>query len=512
MLLALGMSFCIFMTAQIQRAMLAPVDRFEAVTFHSEPSTNTTNNSSSNSSQYWSLAVSDRGRNVDCKIAPQQSTPYADNLLRYVDNKIMIHVHGLHHSGTGYLRKTLLDALNHEFSSLEEQKVACVHDSLLPYRHLYKNKTKLRMDHYKGEDEGQHLQTIYPTFHKRFVSFREAKPLPSLGEFSKITHLADYCLSNDDAENKRIGNILLGQWSRYWNVTSSTKFLLQKTPTLDVQFLESTKILPTLHVIIVRHPMASNSWSVPSMGPAWAMSYHHVLKLLNEGKVEWYAVVTYEALLQYRDVVVEELMEVVRSGMERFGVASSIATKQQPNMNVKNAERHFRRKLHLHGASGINNPKKGANMWLGAPSNSYLIPKSKSVKLWRTCLARSQCRQTLDRLTTDILPLFGYVSMQKSNASLVKKINDGNETISITSTLRSLPSIVAVAKEYGRVLFSSEGDALKLLSQRNGNFERDREGAEYIGQSPPTDLIMKMTELLEKFATKPAPPRGTPDA
>ena len=102
--------------------------------------------------------------------------------------------------------------------------------------------------------------------------------------------------------------------------------------------------------------------------------------------------------------------------------------------------------------------------------------------------------------------------MQKSNASLVKKINDGNKTISITSTLRSLPSIVVVAKEYGRVLFSSEGDALKLLSQRNGNFERDREGAEYIGQSPPTDLIVKMTELLEKFATKPAPPRGTPDA
>lgn len=503
-LLALSISSCIIWTAQIQEAVPSPVGRVEAVsseavTLHSQPSTR----SSSNSSQYWSLAVSERGQNVDCKIAPQQATPYADNLARYVDNKIMIHIHGLHHSGTGYLRKTLIDSLNHEFSSLEEQEVACMQDSLLPYRHLYQNKTKLYRNHYKGEDEGQHLQTIYPSFQRRVGSFKEAKS-EFFGQFPKTAYLADYCLSNDATENKRIGNILLGQWSRYWNVTSSTKFLLQKNPTIDVQFLESTKILPTLHIIIVRHPMTSNSWLVPNMGYGWAMAYHHVLKLLNEGKVEWYALVSYEALLEYRDVVVEELMEVVRSGMKRFGVTSSFATQQEPNMYA------FRRQLHLHGASGIN-PKKGGNLWLAAPSNSYLTPPQKSVERWRTCLAQSRCRQILDSLTTDIFPLFGYVSIQKSNASLVNRINAGNDTISKNAPLAVDPSIVTVAKEYGRVLFSSESDALKLLRKRNGSSERDRaEGPEYIGQSPPTDLIVKMAELLEKFAAKP--PEGTPVA
>ena len=502
MLLALSISFCLVWTAQIQTEVHAPVDRVEAVSsdaaaHHSQPSTS----SVSNSSQYWSLAVSERGKNVNCKIALQQTTPYADNLARYADNKIIIHVHGLHHSGTGYLRKTLLDSLNHEFSPLNEE-VACMQDSLLPYRHLYKNKTKLRRNHYKIEDEGQHLQTIYPIFHKRFGSFKEAKS-ELFGQFPKTAYLADYCSTDSDTENKRIGNILLGQWSRYWNVTSSTKFLLQKTPTLDVQFLESTKNLPTLHVIIVRHPMTSNSWLVPNMGFGWAMAYHHVLKLLNEGKVEWYAVVSYEALLEYRDIVVEELMEVVRSGMQRFGV-------QQLNMSAKNAEHRFRRQLHLHGTSG-SNPKKNANMWLGTPSNSYLIPQNKSVELWRTCLANSRCHQVLDRLTTDILPFFGYASIQKSNASMVKRINDGNTTISRNAPLAVDPSIVTVAKEYGRVLFSSEGDALKLLSQRNGDSKRDRaEGPEYIGQPPPADLIVKMAALLEKFAAKPQ--IGTPDA
>ena len=43
-------------------------------------------------------------------------------------------------------------------------------------------------------------------------------------------------------------------------------FLLQKTPTLDVLFLERTKVMPTLYVIIIRHPMASNSWGATSDG------------------------------------------------------------------------------------------------------------------------------------------------------------------------------------------------------------------------------------------------------
>jgi len=234
---------------------------------------------------------------------------------------------------------------------------------------------------------------------------------------------------------------------------------------------------------------------VTSMSYGWLRVYHHVLKLLNEGKVEWYAVVTYEALLEYQDVVVEELMEVVRSGMKQFGL-----TQQDVSANNTNDSR-FRRQLHLRDANGINNPKKRANLWLGEPSNSFLIPKRKSVEQWRKCLAQSRCREVLERLTTDILPMFGYVSIQKNRASLVERINHGNEILSRNVPLTVDPSPVTVSKEYGRVLFSS---------QRNGIAGRDRaEGLEHnVGQPPPTDLIVKMAELLEKFTIKPQ--IGTP--
>ncbi|KAL7434667.1 hypothetical protein ACHAXM_004208 [Skeletonema potamos] len=488
---------CIIMTSQFRRVVLAADDVSLTPTYHSpEPST-------SNTSKYWSLNVSDKGVNVDCRISTQHVTQKF-NLERDVD-KMIIHIHGLHHSGTGYIRKTLLDALNREFTpSSTALPVACIHDSLLPYRHVYKNKTKLYLDHHVTEDEGQHLQTVFPSFHTRIQPLNEAKSVV-MGQAPKVAYLADFCLSKDDTENKQIGNILYEQWSRYWNVTSSTKFLLQKTPSLDVQFLESTKILPTLHVIIMRHPMTSNSWGIPYMSYAWAMAYHHVLELLNGGKVEWYAVVTYEALLEYRDVVVEELIEVVRSGIQRFGL-DSIASEQLKMSSGNNNDSRFRRQLHLRDSSRINNVKKRANLWLDLPSNSYLIPKRFSTEHWKKCLKLSRCYQQLAHLTTDVLPRLGYVSIRKSHASLVRRINDGNATMSKTAPLTLGPSPATVSKEYGRVLFSSEGDALKLLRQRNSHLERNEtEGPEYIGYPPPNDLIVKIAELLEKFSITPKP-------
>lgn len=484
--LMLNLAFCTIFIFQFQRAVHAPVETVEAVSPRSQPPTQPS--TSNNTSQYWSLAVSDRGKNIDCRIATHRAVQeVAGNLAQDVDNKIMIHIHGMHHSGTGYLRKTLLQALNNEFSPSAEEQVACMQDSLLPYRHLYKNKIQMQIDHRKAEDEGQHLQSMYPSFHARAQSFKEAEQAGS--NAPKMAYLADYCLCDDDTENKRIGTIILEQWSRFWNITSSTTFLLQKTPSLDVQFLESTKIMPTFHVIIVRHPMASNSWGVPNFAYGWAMAYHHVFELLNEGKVEWYAVVTYEALLEYHDVVVEELMDIVKSGMKRFGVT------QHHNVRANHTDSRFlRRQLHLR-AGGIHNPKKRDNLWLGEASNSYLIPKVQSIECWRKCLAHSRCREVLESLTTDIFPLFGYVSMRKSEASLVERINHSNATISRNVPLSVDPSPVTVSKEYGRVLFSSQRDDIS---------GRDRaEGLEHIGQPPPADLIVKMAELLDKFAMKP---------
>lgn len=506
--MALNVIGCIAIVVMVQKAALVWVDREEQAV---SPTQIVHSLQSTDSNYYWSLSVSDKGQNVSCKISTsttiKKTTPQTNYSARdIVDKKIIIHIHGLHHSGTGYLRKTLLDALNYELApsshySMEyngtsqqfssASAAACMHDSLLPYRDLYNNKTKLKEDHHKAEEEGQHLQNLYPTFYQRTQPFTIANS--TMRHTAKVAYLADLCLSDDNAENKQIGNMLFQQWSNYWNVASSTKFLLQKTPTLDVQFLESTKILPTLHVILVRHPMTSNSWEIPNMSHGWAIAYHHVLELLIEGKVEWYAVLTFEALLEYREVVLEELMEVVRSGMKRFGLASMLTEQQLNNKNNSNKESRFRRQLHLRNVGGVNDRKRRANIWSELPSNSYLIPKMKSVELWRKCLQHDQCRKQFTHLSNDILPLFGYVSVKKSDASLVKRINDGSVMSNVPLTI--YPAPVTVSKKYGRVLFSSEDNALKLLRQINNNsVETQAEGLKQ------TELILKIVALLKKIA------------
>ena len=448
---------CIITTVMFKKAIsIVPVNGEEEAVFQPASFNNNNNSSLQN---YWSLEASEGGHNFSCSISINPTTEQSKSVVpKDMDNKIIIHIHGLHHTGTGFLRKTLLDELNNEFAP----SAACMQDSLRPYQHLYTNRTELWLNHHKGEEEGQHLQNLYPRFHQRVKFFTQVGT--SMESTAKLSYMADLCLSKHDTVKKKeqIGNILLQQWAKYWDYSSTTQFLLQKTPTLDVQFLESTKILPTLHVIIVRHPMTSNSFQLPFMAYPWASAYRHVFHLLNEGKIEWYAVLTYEALLEYRDVVVEELMEVIRSGMKRFGLQS-------------------RRRLELHKKNGV---KKRAKLWSGLPPNSYLIPKSKSVELWRKCLERTQCRQLLTRLTKDVLPLFGYVSLNENDVSLAKRINDGH--VKSYAPLTIDPSPVTVTKEYGRVLFSSEGDALKLLRRSNGRSVEDD-----------NELMLKILESLK---------------
>ena len=242
------------------------------------------NNPELDRQKYWQLKM-------DCQIytAPivsnEASTPLASSTVaRMTDytggsqkEQYIIHIHGLRHTGTGYLRQTLHDALNMEFSvdknDVNASPVASIQDSLRPYQHLFeearKNKSqtnKLCEQYHVPEDEGHHLQSVYPRLFDRVNKWSAMK------NAGKMAYLADLCtitnndhaslqLDSDDRShmnNKRIGNILLEQWFRYWD--RSATFLLQKTPTLDVLFLERVKVLPTLHVIIVRHPMTSNSW------------------------------------------------------------------------------------------------------------------------------------------------------------------------------------------------------------------------------------------------------------
>lgn len=234
--------------------------------------------------KHWHLQLLQGGDRVDCNIStaplipaddggsPAASLlegPVADEYTAAKDQYV-IHVHGLHHTGTGYLRQTLLDALNSEFGDpASGSRVASGLDSMRPYRHLLQQagqnrtrKVELYSRYHVPEDEGQHLQSVYPRVADR------VKELPRLSSRNahRLAYLADFCIANgggadglDDRDsNRKVGNMLLRQWLPYWD--ASATFLLQKTPSLDVMFLEATKVLPTLHVIVVRHPMTSNSW------------------------------------------------------------------------------------------------------------------------------------------------------------------------------------------------------------------------------------------------------------
>jgi len=248
--------------------------------------------------KHWQFQLLENGR-VDCQIytapinsdeasSPLSSSkttrrrPMVEDTGGSNKDQYMIHIHGLHHTGTGYLRQTLYDALNKAFSidhnnAINPSPVASIQDSLRPYQHLFEearqNRTKtneLFKQYHVPENEGHHLQSIYPRFFDRIQEMQRSKS--ALKNAHKLAYLADLCVINnnnaanhplDNADfsqfnNKQIGNTLLRQWSRYWDISAT--FLLQKTPSLDVLFLENTKVLPTLHVIIARHPMTSNSF------------------------------------------------------------------------------------------------------------------------------------------------------------------------------------------------------------------------------------------------------------
>eukprot|EP00581_Thalassiosira_minuscula_P028263 CAMPEP_0183756986 /NCGR_PEP_ID=MMETSP0739-20130205/5427_1 /TAXON_ID=385413 /ORGANISM="Thalassiosira miniscula, Strain CCMP1093" /LENGTH=185 /DNA_ID=CAMNT_0025994313 /DNA_START=1 /DNA_END=555 /DNA_ORIENTATION=- len=184
--------------------------------------------------------------------------------------------------------------------------------------------------------------------------------------------------------------------------------------------------------------MTSTYWADPPL--VWLDVWTHVLDGLAEGKVDWYAVVTYEALVQYQDRVVQELVEVVKSGMKRHGIELGDEMSRQINENVagilNSVDEDAQTTIHL------NDQQTGRRrLHLRAEDKDYLSPSSRDTKLWKNCLGRSACGTTLRTLISEIMPSFGYVS-------------EGSEELS------EIPGKVTTKDAYGHVLFSSEGGAL----------------------------------------------------
>ena len=223
-------------------------------------------------------------------------------------------------------------------------------------------------------------------------------------------------------------------------------------PLNRIQLLERLKILPSLHVIVVRHPM-SYARMHAQIGAElyqpynWLDSWNHVLTGLSD--VEWYAVITYEALVLYHDQVVRELVEVVRSGMARYSGTSHASAETG------------RRKLHLHRTKD----DPAIYLDLGATVTSN----------WETCRHDKKCLRTLQSMTDEVLPHFGYV-------------NEGVDTLS------SSPKTVVVSEDYGRVLFSSEGRALERLRGADGE-ALDAS----VGSQPSQELLSKMRNILSNY-------------
>ena len=237
------------------------------------------------------------------------------------------------------------------------------------------------------------------------------------------------------------------------------------------------------------------------MGQLWTAMYTHVFEALANDEVEWYAVVTYEALLQYHDVVVEELLEVVRSGMRRNKNQSGkgrylretrAGNDAEPgqsrvvdaNMNIKRQSSHHRR-LPLR-KSNIKHEENNQPDELA----KYLIPKETSVKEWQACLLRKRCQKLLKQLTEDVLkPFFGYISVSK------QRTGTGDTRMNNLSLFTS-PSPVMVTKHAGHVMFTSEADAVNNLRRSHHGKGAADEKFNPIESKPSFKLLSRMKMLV----------------
>ena len=267
--------------------------------------------------KYASLRVADHG-DVECRIhtSPVSVTPLPHETGRPPpslwlddpasgDNKTdeefytsspeegppqyMIHVHGLMHAGTGYVRQKIYDALVNATYFTERSRrdgrpaVASVQYANWPCRHWARGEEAC----HAPEDEGQHLQSVYPSLKFQQIALEERRerspgttPADVRAYLSRAGHLSSLCAFVDDdaveeegdaaatagdaegstaAARRKIGDVLFRQWRPFFEDPSAT-FLLQKTPTLEALFHERVKVLPTFHVIVVRHPWTSPSW------------------------------------------------------------------------------------------------------------------------------------------------------------------------------------------------------------------------------------------------------------
>ncbi len=268
----------------------------------------------------------------------------------------VIHIHGFHHSGTGFLRKTVYDSLGGDgYASI----------------HIHTR---------KAQDEGQHIQDVYPKFYMR----RQHCTYDPQRSFGNLYYCPEMMSIPTKQRNKER---LFHQWARYWNMTKP--FLIQKTPTFDILFLEKMKTLTTLHTIVMRHPFA---WK-PTLASAelkanpglftlctWVDVWAYVLEILANNQVESFAIVKYEALVEDHDEISHQLSTLIQ---DECGI--SVENNQTTKGRIR------RRRLHLRFGN----------------SSEYLVPSKLTLRRWKKCEENQVCHELMDKLTP-IIAEFDY--------------------------------------------------------------------------------------------------------
>jgi hypothetical protein len=151
------------------------------------------------------------------------------------------------------------------------------------------------------EDEGQHLQTIFPA----------AKTYGGPGRFgfAQQAHLTEKSrlVTSENREK------LFADWAKYWDLTKSN--LLEKSPPnlIQTRFLQA--LFPnTYFIVILRHPIAVSlatskwtNWSLDSLVQHWV--HCHDLFELDRPYLNRVLIIRYEDLIQSTTISVGQICE-----------------------------------------------------------------------------------------------------------------------------------------------------------------------------------------------------------
>jgi hypothetical protein len=288
----------------------------------------------------------------------------------------VIHVHGFHHSGTGFLRKTIYEGLGQQVASIHE-------NTAFP------------------EDEGQFLQNVYFRLDTRIQSPRYCwqesdATTQSVGVEYYCPSLLPIAKQKDRSQKLKI------QWSSYWNM--SKPFLIQKTPTFDVLFLEKIKFYKTVHAIVMRHPFACQPEirkpNHVNMGffaaSVWLLNWAHILEIVASGQVKSFAIVRFETLVPRHDEVSKELSNLIQN--------------ECGFIPVDPIDSSTRRRLHLHDGK--------------ANASAYLMGRSQK-RFSELCKQDKTCQRFMDE-AEPVMAQLGY--NWNANASFVAEPSIMNDS------------------------------------------------------------------------------------